>query len=586
MPPNTNNIKQCVFAPSEVSLIDLEIHKLLKKGVIFESPRCAGDFLSSIFTRPKKDGTRRMILNLSDLNEYVGYQHFKMESLHDVQNIIKPNVWMASVDLKDAFYSIPVNKNHQKYFKFFWKDKFYEFQGMPNGYGPAMRLFTKVLKPPFACLRAKGHMSVVYVDDTYLQGNTQQECLDNAIATVSLLRKLGFTIHLEKSQLLPVQELEFLGFLINSKNMTIKLTDNKIHGIREKILKFLNMKKPTIKDLASVIGTVISTFPAIPYGKLHYRNSEKCKIEALKINKGNFKATILINPSIKLELQWWLDNIANTFNNLHLPDVDIVIYTDASELGWGATDGVNPTGGQWLPAEIQHINCLELQAAYFAIKSYCRNKIFKHIRIMTDNQTTVAYINHMGGTKSATCNNIAITIWNFCIQQNCWISAAHVPGVDNTIADNKSRKFHDNTEWQLLPKHFDTITNSLNFMPTVDLFASRVNHQLNRYVSWHPDPNAIVTDAFTISWTDIKFYAFPPFSIIGDTVAKIIKDGASGIIIIPKWNTQCWFPNVMRITKQMIPIPKKALRLPSKPQETHPLEKNLSLIALLVSAQP
>ena len=109
-----------------------------------------------------------------------------------------------------------------------------------------MRLFTKVLTPPFARLGARGFMSVVYVDDTYLQGNTQQECLDTVKATVSLLYRLGFTINLEKSQLLPVQEIEFLGFLIKSKNMTITLTDNKVHRIREKILTLLTMKKPTI----------------------------------------------------------------------------------------------------------------------------------------------------------------------------------------------------------------------------------------------------------------------------------------------------------------------------------------------------
>ena len=409
-PPITNKVKQCVFAPTEIDIIDLEIVKLLKKGVIEESTRCTGDFLSSVFTRPKKDGTRRMILNLSELNEYVVYQHFKMESLQDVINIIKPSVWMASVDLKDAFYSIPVHKDHQKYFKFCWKNIFYEFKGMPNGYGPAMRLFTKVLKPPFAWLRARGYMSVLYVDDTYLQGNTQQECLDNVKATVSLLSRLGFTIHLEKSQLLPVQEIEFLGFLINSKNMTIKLTDNKVHCIREKILTLLTMKKPTIRDLASVIGSVTATFPAIPFGKMHYRNAEHCKIEALKIHKGDYMAPIILNPSTELELQWWIDNLDYTNTNLQIPEVDIVIYTDASEIGWGATDGTNPTGGQWLPSDIQHINCLELKAAYFAIKSYCKDNNFKHIRIMTDNQTTVAYINHMGGTKSIICNNIAISI--------------------------------------------------------------------------------------------------------------------------------------------------------------------------------
>jgi len=405
---------------------------------------------------------------------------------------------------------------------------------MPNGYGLAMRLFTKILNAPFAWLRARGHMSVVYVDDIYFQSNAWQDCLDSVKATVSLLCKLAFTIHLEISQLMPVQELEFLGFLINSINMTIRLTDAKILCIREKIQNFLALRKPTIKELASVIGMLISTFPAIPYGKLHYRNLEKCKIEALKFHKGDFMAPVTIEPLAELELLWWLDNIDNTYNDIQLPDIDIVIYTDASERGWGATDGISPTGGQWLPSDIQHINCLELKAVYFAIKSYCKNNRFKHVRIMTDSQTAVTYINHMGGTRSVACNNIALSIWDFCIKQNFWVSAAHIPGVDNTIADNQSRHFCDNTEWQLLPEHFTAITQSLNFMPTVDLFASRINHQLNEYVSWHPDPNTIATDAFTIPWTNIKFYAFPPFSIIGRTVAKIIRDAASAITIIPK----------------------------------------------------
>ena len=133
------------------------------------------------------------------------------------------------------------------------------------------------------------------------------------------------------------------------------------------------------------------------------------KLRPSKLIK-DFMAPIIISLSIILELQWWLDNIANTFNNLHLPDVDIVIHTDASESGWGATDGINPVGGPWLPSEIQHINCLELQAAYLAIQSYCRNNKFEHIRIMSDNQITVAYINHFSGTKSVICYNIATNL--------------------------------------------------------------------------------------------------------------------------------------------------------------------------------
>ena len=79
-----------------------------------------------------------------------------------------------------------------------------------------MRIFTKILKPPFSNLRAQGLLSVVYVDDTYLQGDTYDECLHNVTSTLRLLRSLGFTIHFDKSRLTPVQKIEFLGFLIDS----------------------------------------------------------------------------------------------------------------------------------------------------------------------------------------------------------------------------------------------------------------------------------------------------------------------------------------------------------------------------------
>ena len=102
--------------------------KFLRKKVIVEICRREGDFVSPVFKRPKKDGNRRMILNLKQLNSFVVYQHFKMEGLDNVLNLIKPYVWMASVDLKDAFFSIPVHPEYQKYFKFYWKGNITSFK--------------------------------------------------------------------------------------------------------------------------------------------------------------------------------------------------------------------------------------------------------------------------------------------------------------------------------------------------------------------------------------------------------------------------------------------------------------------------
>ena len=138
---------------------------------------------------------------------------------------------------------------------------------MPNGCSDAMRIFTKNLKPVYANLRQKGHLSVVFVDDSYLQGET--ECLEAVEAAIALLEYLGFTIHEAKSILKPTQRIEFLGFIIDSTKITVTISKEKMIAITNKIKKLMTIKFPTIRQLASVIGSVISLFPAVPSGKIH-----------------------------------------------------------------------------------------------------------------------------------------------------------------------------------------------------------------------------------------------------------------------------------------------------------------------------
>ena len=109
--------------------------------------------------------------------------------------------------------------------------------------------------------------------------------------TVNLLESLGFTI-LEKSVFKPSQCLEFLGFVKNSVNMTVEINEMKAQAIINIIQGFLEHKKRTITLLASVFGSCISFFPAIPFEKLCYRNLEKEKTNAFTLHKGNFNGDL------------------------------------------------------------------------------------------------------------------------------------------------------------------------------------------------------------------------------------------------------------------------------------------------------
>ena len=87
---------------------------------------------------------------------------------------------------------------------------------------------------------------------------------------------------------------------------------------------------------------------------------------------------------------------------------------------------------------------------------------------------------------------------------------------------------------------------SLFGKPDLDLFASRLNHQLTHYVSWIPDPNAVGVDAFTLDWGIQYNYAFPPFSLIPQVLQKVEEDQAEVILVAPHWPTQSWFPKLTR----------------------------------------
>ena len=96
-----------------------------------------------------------MILNLKELNKFVAYQHFKMDSLKCVTSLMTQGCYMASVDTRDAYYTVPVALEHQKYLKFTWRDKLYQYTCLTNGSASAPRIFTKLLKTVFKVLRQK-----------------------------------------------------------------------------------------------------------------------------------------------------------------------------------------------------------------------------------------------------------------------------------------------------------------------------------------------------------------------------------------------------------------------------------------------
>uniref|UniRef100_A0ABD2X7X3 Uncharacterized protein n=1 Tax=Trichogramma kaykai TaxID=54128 RepID=A0ABD2X7X3_9HYME len=138
-------------------------------------------------------------------------------------------------------------------------------------------------------------------------------------------------------------------------------------------------------------------------------------------------------------------------------------------------------------------------------------------------------------------------------------------------------------EWELKQSYFNSIVNTFGY-PKIDLFASADNRKCSNFISWKPHREALAIDAFTIRWESF-FYAFPPFSLITKTLSKIKRDRAYGIIVVPLWRNQPWFPLLDKLTigKPLIMGPDINMLLSPCRKLRHPSAKHLTLIACKVS---
>jgi hypothetical protein len=121
----------------------------------------------------------------------------------------------------------------------------------------------------------------------------------------------------------------------------------------------------------------------------------------------------------------------------------------------------------------------------------------------------------------------------------------------------------------------------------IDLFASRLNYKVPCYVSWRPDPDVILIDAFYMDWGPYLFYVFPPFSMIATCLQKITQDKATGVLIVPIWTTQPWFTGILNLLMDKPLILSQSNSLLTQPHngDLHPLRHQLRLTACKVSGK-
>ena len=155
----------------------------------------------------------KLILNLKRLNENIPYIHFKMDIIKSILTLVIPNCYIANVDIMDAYYSVPILQEHQKYLKLYFRGNLYQFACLPNGLCSGPLKFTKLLKPPLSHLRLQQVTVAGFIDNLITVGSFV-ECERNIKLIVTFLDNLEFAVHADKSIFVPARSIEYLGFVL------------------------------------------------------------------------------------------------------------------------------------------------------------------------------------------------------------------------------------------------------------------------------------------------------------------------------------------------------------------------------------
>ena len=284
------------------------------------------------------------------------------------------------------------------------------------------------------------------------------------------------------------------------------------------------------------------------------------------------------DPPSRDDLRWWCtEGRLEEGISLALRSPDQMFWSDASNLGWGATVENQFASGVWLEGEVSlSINQRELLAVERGLRALCTCLEGRVVAVFSDNMTTVAYLRRQGGTLSPALNAVAQRILRWAEELNIILMPQLVPGRNNVVADALSRPNQVlGSEWMLHQDVFNWLRQ--RWPVTIDLFASSLSHRCSVYFAPVSDLMAVGTDAMLQSWDSLQAYAFPPFAMIGQVLAKVrASPGLELTLIAPLWPQRPWFPELLILPPLPLPSRWDLLRQP----HIRRFHQNLSMLRL------
>ena len=311
-PPPFRGVKSTplIGPPEKVQVLLDEVQALLSKGAVELVPpgQQKQGWYGHYFIVSKKTGGWRPILNLKPHHTFLRVDSFKMETLRSVTLAVNQGEWLASIDLKDAYFHVPIRQSHRQFLRFSIQGEVYQYKVLPFGLSTSPRVFTKVLAPVIAHLRIQGVHIHPYLDDLLVRAQSPTDLVRAIELTCQVLGKAGYLINTAKSHLTPTQDLVFIGGRFMTDLNAIFLPPRRIRSVMERVSLFRVNKVFTGVVWLKLLGTLASTINILPYARLRMRQIQMYFLARWSFTDNLQVDTLAVHESLQEPLSWWLQS--------------------------------------------------------------------------------------------------------------------------------------------------------------------------------------------------------------------------------------------------------------------------------------
>lgn len=529
---------------------EVELQRLLDAQEVREVPQMEVEHISPIFLVPKPGPKKwRLVVDMRGLNQGLSNMPVKFETLETLARLAGRGYWMITFDLMRGYHHVKIQEASIRKLAFKFKGKYFVFLVLPFGLKLSPAIFTKIVRETVKIWRRKGILVMVYVDDFVVLAASRELLLqirDQEIAP--LLDKLGWHREPSKGMWEPTQVADVLGLTADLLQGCWFIPKRKVESLMQKVKQLVTRRAATRREISQVAGSLMAVKKAAPLIRVYCREMFACIGGSPSLS---WDVRVEISQEMKADLLWILENLSQLGGGRMWKESQVLeLKTDASDNGWGA----EIVGTTWQaagrfpsPQQTWHIQYKEMQAFLNCLQSFPVQLQGRKFRLGSDSWAVVGYLTN-GGGQDRDLNTMIKQAWAEIHQLQAelvltnWIHGA----TQNQIADQLSR-WEDWDDWQVTREVFLRVEKVWGCF-SIDRFADNHNRHVERFNSRSLCPYTEAEDAFSRNWKGEWNWIVPPFRLIFRCLEHLIDQGASGVMVVPQWEAQPWWPVMQLVT--------------------------------------